>query len=29
VLSASAGLRKEAEMLRNEIDTFLSQIRAA
>ena len=29
VLSASVGLRKEADMLRNEIDTFLSQIRAA
>ena len=29
VLTASAGLRKEAETLRQEIDTFLSQIRAA
>jgi len=29
VLSASLGLRKEADMLRNEIDTFLSQMRAA
>ena len=29
VLTASAGLRKEADSLRQEIDTFLSQIRAA
>jgi methyl-accepting chemotaxis protein len=29
VLTASGALRKEAETLRNEIDTFLSQIRAA
>jgi methyl-accepting chemotaxis protein len=29
VLTASAGLRQEAETLRQEIDTFLSQIRAA